>query len=388
MTKTKVAILSISLLSILLNAGIIPIFSILASELPGATPNMLKFTLSISSLFCVLFSLLTGYLDRFFPKKIMLAVGLILYAIGGMSGGLVNSMTGLLVTRAVMGVGAGICLPLATAFIADFYDGEERKETFGYSLFSANFGAMLLPLIGTWLAEVNWRLGFTIYAIAILILVLTWLNIPAKPHTQNISQHGGALFNLPSPVLWASFLYFIVMLLFVSLPSNFSIFIKEENLGTPSTAAIISSLSTLVAMVVSLNFARIFRIANERMLTIGLMMCGSGFAVMSIFPGLWPTIAGNCLIGGSLGMLHPLFPFMAAQASSHEQSTTALALVNSGFRMGTFVSPFFFLYANSIIGVVNIRGEFLLSAMIFGLVTVISVVVFARRKPLNLVEKS
>jgi MFS family permease len=388
MTKTKVAILSISLLSILLNAGIIPIFSILASELPGATPNMLKFTLSISSLFCVLFSLLTGYLDRFFPKKIMLAVGLILYAIGGMSGGLVNSMTGLLVTRAVMGVGAGICLPLATAFIADFYDGEERKETFGYSLFSANFGAMLLPLIGTWLAEVNWRLGFTIYAIAILILVLTWLNIPAKPHTQNISQHGGALFNLPSPVLWASFLYFIVMLLFVSLPSNFSIFIKEENLGTPSTAAIISSLSTLVAMVVSLNFARIFRIANERMLTIGLMMCGSGFAVMSIFPGLWPTIAGNCLIGGSLGMLHPLFPFMAAQSSSHEQSTTALALVNSGFRMGTFVSPFFFLYTNSIIGVVNIRGEFLLSAIIFGLVTVISVVVFARRKPLNPVEKS
>ena len=381
MTKTKTAILSISLLSILLNAGIIPIFSILATELPGATPNLLKFTLSISSLFCVLFSLLTGYLDRFFTKKSLLAIGLILYGVGGMGGGLANSMTGLLVTRAVMGIGGGICLPLATAFIADFYEGEERKETFGYSLFAANLSAMLLPLIGTWLAEINWRLGFTIYAIAFLVMVLAWLNIPARPRPQARSEQAGKPTRLASPVLWATFLYFIVMLLFVSLPSNFSIFIQQEKFGTPTMAAVVGGLLTLVAMIVSLYFARIYRFAKEQMLTIGLMLSGLGFAVMSIFPGLWPTIIGNCLIGGSLGMLHPLFPFMAAQAATRDQSTAALALVNSGFRMGTFVSPFFFIYADSLARVENIRGEFLLSACIFGLVMAASGLVLSRKKP-------
>lgn len=388
MNKTKAAILSISFMSILLNAGIIPIFSILAATLPGATPTLLKFTLSISSLFCVLFSLLTGYLDRYFPKKSLLAIGLMLYAIGGLSGGLVNSMAGLLVTRAVMGVGGGICLPLATALIADFYEGEERKETIGYALFAANFSAMLLPLIGAWLAEINWRLGFSIYAVALLILAITWFYIPAKPKVQKVSKSGSTLFHFASPVLWASFLYFFVMLLFVSLPSNLSIFIKEENLGTPTTAAIISSISTLVAMFVSLNFARIYRRTNEQMLTIGLMLCGAGFAIMSLFPGIWPSIAGNCLIGASLGMLHPLFPFMAAQATPREQSTAALALVNAGFRMGTFVSPFFFIYANSLAGVATIRGEFLLSAVIFGAAMAISALVFMHRKPLSTADAS
>jgi predicted MFS family arabinose efflux permease len=322
-------------------------------------------------------------MDRFLSKKIMLAIGLVLFAAGGMGGGLVNSMAGLLTTRAIMGIGAGICLPIATALIADFYKGEERKETIGYSLFVANLSAMVLPLIGTWLAEINWRLGFSIYAIALIILVLSWFYVPSKPRPQNISLSNKKPFHIASPVIWASFLYFFVMLLFVSLPSNFSVFIKEENLGTPTTAAIISSSSTCVAMLVSLNFARIYYRTSDHMLTIGLMLCGAGFAVMSLFPGIVPSVAGNCLIGASLGMLHPLFPFMATPASSSDQSTAALALVNSGFRMGTFVSPFFFIYANSLAGVVTIRGEFLLSAVIFGMGMAVSALVFLIKKPRN-----
>ncbi len=386
MTKTKAAILSISLLSILLNAGIVPIFSILADSVPGATANSLRFTLSISSLFCVIFSLLTGYLDRYIPKKVLLAVGLILYAAGGMGGGLVNSMTGLLATRAVMGIGAGICLPLATAFIADFYAGEERKQTIGYSLFTANLGAMLLPLLGTKLAMINWRLGFLIYIVPLLILIFTWLFIPGQPLPQKETLPSGKLFVFTGPVLWASFLYFFVMMLFVSLPSNFSIYMKEEALGSPTAVAVISSISTLAAMFLSLSFARIYRLANEWMLTMGFILCGAGFAVMAAIPTLGSVVLGNILIGASLGLLHPLFPFMGAQAAPREQSTAALALVTSGFRMGTFVSPFFFLYANSIIGIETIRGEFLLAASLFFLAMLVSALVFALGKRVNPVE--
>ena len=46
MTKTKIAILSISILTILLNGAIGQIYSILSEQLPGATPEALKFTLS------------------------------------------------------------------------------------------------------------------------------------------------------------------------------------------------------------------------------------------------------------------------------------------------------------------------------------------------------
>lgn len=379
MNKTKTAVLSISLLNILMNAGIVPVLSILAAALPDAAPAALKFTLSISSIFCVVFSLLTGYLDRYIPRKVLLSIGLIFYAAGGAGGGLVNSITGLLFTRALIGIGGGICIPLSTAYIADLYDGEERRKTIGDSLFAANLGAMALPLIGTWLAQVNWRLGFLIYLVALLALVLAWLYIPDLPITKATSQPKKKLFYFSDSVLWAAFLYFFVMVLFVALPSNFSLFVQEENLGTPSTAAWLTTFSTLSAMLISPLFSRIYRVISKWMLTIGLFLCGIGFAILSALPGLWASLAGNILIGGGLGMLHPLFPYMAMQTTLRENSTSALALVSSGFRLGTFVSPMFFLLANSLTGILTIRFEFMVSAVVFAASVVISAIIFSRK---------
>ena len=380
MTKTKFAILSISILTILLNGAIGQLFSILSDQLPGATPEALKLTLSISSIFCVISSLLTGYLDRYLPKKTLLAAGLILFAAGGLGGGLVNTMNGLLVTRAVIGIGAGICLPLATAFIADFYEGEEVKETIGYSLFAASFSNMVFPLIGTWLAELNWRLGFLIYGISLPILVLTMLWIPNVPKAQTSTSQRKQLFYFSAPVMWASFLYFFSMVFFVSLPNNVSVFIKQESLGRPSIAAWINALSVLVSMFFSLKFAAIYRRIEMWTLPIGLFSLGLGFVLISVFPQLWAVTLGHVFILGFLGLLHPLFPFMATRDTPQESSTSALAMVSSGFRMGTFVSPFFFMAANPLAGITTIRGEFMLSGLIFGAAALIAVIVFARKK--------
>ncbi len=381
MNKTKTAILSISLLNILMNAGIVPVISRISAVFPDASPTALKLTLSISALFSIIFSLLTGYLDRYIPKKILLAAGLFLYATGGMGTGLAQSMTGLLAYRALLGIGAGICLPLATAFIADFYVGEERKETIGYSFFAANLAAMVLPVIGARLAEINWRYAFSVYGIALIILVYTWFNLPKRAMPDRKTVKGRKLFYFSGPVATAAFMYFFVTMLFLALPSNISIFLEKEGIGTPSTAALIGSASTIVSMFVSLNFARIFGLARDWMLAAGLALCGLGFATLCFSRGLGQVVLGQSLIGAAMGMFHPYFPYKAAQASPPDQTTSALSLVSSGFRLGTFVSPFFFLYADSAANVNTIRGEFLLAALIFCLTMIVSIIILSRKKP-------
>jgi len=385
MTKTKIAILSISLLSILMIAGISSILSILVEAIPDATTTSLKVAISISAITCVIFSLLTGYLDQFFTKKILLFTGLVLYAAGGVGGGLINSMAGLMVTRAVLGIGAGICLPLATAFIADFYEGEERKATIGYSIFSANLAIMLLPLVGAWLAAFNWRFGFSIYGISLVVLVFSWLYIPDRPVNKASGGSKRKLFYFSKPVVVAAFLYFICMVLFMSLPSNLSVLIKQETLGTPSTAAWVNAIATLVSMLLSLSFARIYRFTDKWMLPLGLITLGLGFAVMGIFSSLWPIILGHSLISGALGLLHPLFPFMATQSTPREHSTSAISLVTAGFRLGTFASPFFFLLVNPLFGVNTIRSEFSFSAVIFVLVAVITITLSMKQQSVKAV---
>jgi MFS family permease len=383
MNKTKIAILSTSLLNILMNAGIVPVMSILAAEIPNAVPSALKFTLSISSIFFVIFSLLIGYIDRFIPRKTLLSIGLLVYAAGGMGGGLVNSVAGLLITRAILGIGGGMVIPLSTAYIADLFSGEERQKAVGQSLFAANFGAMSLPLVGTWLAQVNWRLGFLIYGVALLAVVLVWFFIPDIPLERRETNASRKLFFFSPTVVLASSLYLFVMVLFVALPSNFSLFVAEEKFGTAATAAWISTISTLSAMLVSPFFSTLYRAWGKWLLAIGFFVCGSGFGVMGFLPGLGAAVAGNALIGASLGMLHPLFPYWAMKDTPKQHSTSAQALVSSGFRMGTFISPFFFLLANWLFSFNSIRGEFILSAILFGIGTIIALAVSANlfRKP-------
>ena len=228
-----------------------------------------------------------------------------------MGTGLATSMADMLAFSVLLGVGAGICPPLATAFIADFYRGEECKETIGYSFFTANLAAMILPVIGTRLAEINWRYAFSVYGIALVVLVFTWFYIPNRSIPENKDIKDKKLFYFSGPVATAAFTYFFVTMPFLSLPSNVSIFLDKEGIGTPSTAALIGSISTIVSMFFSLNFARIYGFSKDWMLTAGLAFCGLGFISMSFFKGLWPVFLGQSLIGASMGMFHPYFPYKA-----------------------------------------------------------------------------
>lgn len=382
---TKPAILSISLLNILMNAGIVPVLSRISQEFPDASATTIKFTLSIAAIFSITFSLLTGFLDRFLPKKKILLVGLLMYAAGGMGSGLARSMTELLAFRALLGAGAGTCLPLATGFIAEFYEGEERKQAIGLGFFAANLSAMLLPLIGAILAETNWRYAFVVYGIALLILVFTMLFIPNREKPPITGEF--RLFYVSRTVILATLGYLFVTMLFLSLPSNISVFLETEQYGSVSTVAYINSTSTFVTMLINLNFRRIYSLLKDHVLSLGLLLCGLGFATLSFSQNLAMVLLGKVFIGTTMGMLHPFWSYKVTQSTPREHATSALSLVNSGFRMGTFVSPLFFFSANSLLGINSIRGEFLLVS-ITSTIAMIAYSLWSRQSQAKRVQKA
>lgn len=359
---TKPAILSISLLNILMNAGIVPVMSAISKEFADASPTLLKYTLSIAAIFSIIFSLLTGFLDRYISKKKILFVGLLMYAAGGMGTGLARSIYEMLAFRALLGAGAGTCLPLATGFIAEFYEGEERKQAIGFGFFAANLSAMLLPLIGAILAEKNWRYAFVVYGVALLILVFTMMFIPNREKEKTNGEF--KLFYFSRTVILATLGYMFVTMLYLSLPTNVSIFLEQEKYGSISTVAYINSTSTFITMFVNLNFRRIYSAIKDRVFPLGLLLCGLGFATLSISQNLLTVLLGKVMIGTTMGMLHPFWSYKVTQSTPREHATSALALVNSGFRMGTFTSPVFFLLANSAVGITTIRGEFMLVSVV------------------------
>lgn len=362
----KPAILSISLLIILMNAAIVPLLSQIRSAFPNASPLEVQMVLSLPALTSILFSLLTGLAARWIPKKWLLAIGLLGYSIFGIASGGAGTMGELLILRALLGAGTGIISPLASDLIADFYMGKERTAMIGYSNSAANIAGIIFPLLASQLAAIHWRLAFFIYTIGLLVLAFTLLFIP-KPIRLVTENRVMKKTRLQWSASRQAIIMLLFMMLFYALPTNLSVFVQSEGIGSPSTAALAVSTSTFIATIFSLWFSRLYLRFRDWLLPFSLAMLGLSFITIGILPNLSALLTAQLAAGIAMGLIFPYLTTKVIEHSQPEATTVGLALLSSMMGLGMFISPFFFTFINSILPVVFIRTQFWLTAEILGL---------------------
>ena len=160
MDLKKAAILSISLLIVIVNAAVSPLLGLISISFPEASTTLVKQVVSLPSLMMIFFSIISGQLVHIFSKKHVLALGLSIYTVGGIGAYWTSTIFGLLAFRALLGAGTGLILPLATSLITDFYSGEERAKMVGYSTSISYIGAAISPIITGWFVNTNWGMLF------------------------------------------------------------------------------------------------------------------------------------------------------------------------------------------------------------------------------------
>jgi len=362
----KPAILSLSLLTILMNAAVVPVLSQINQAFPEAGSNLIKLVLSLPALTNIIFSLIAGQLAGFIPRKYILIAALILYSGSGIGSGMANSISMLLVGRALLGAGTGLISPLVTDLIAYFYQGNERIRMIGYSNASSNLSGIFLPLLAGWLAAFSWRYAFWVYGIGILVLIIAWLFIPVTPVNSRQKDQQAQLF-AQKPVSSIAFSNFLVVLVFYSLPANLSLFVQQEKIGAPTIAALAISISTLTSTIIGMVFSKFYQRFKHRLPILGLLFCSLGFFTVGFLPGITALMASEILVGIGIGILFPYFSLRVTQVSSSRGLTSGLALLSAAFGLGIFVSPFFFLLLKQIVKFSSIRSELLISALLFGL---------------------
>jgi len=361
----KPAILSVSLLIILMNAAIVPLLSQIRSAFPDASPLELQMVLSLPAFTSIIFSLLTGFAARWIPKKWLLAVGLLGYSVFGIFTGNAGSMSGLLILRALFGASTGIISPLASDLIADFYQGTERTAMIGYSNSTANIAGILFPLLASQLAMIHWRYAFFTYSIGLLVLVLALAFIP-RPARVNLAIRVKRSVVFPWSVSRQAVIMLLFMILFYALPTNLSMYVETENIGSPSAAALAVSASTFSATIFSLWFSSLYHRFRDWLLPFSLAVLGLSFITLGILPDMTVLLVSELAAGIALGLIFPFLTTKVMEHSPAESTTTGLALLSSMMGLGMFISPFFFTLINSLLNVSLIRTQFWLTAQFLG----------------------
>ena len=120
--------------------------------------------------------LLGGRAGDLFGRRRMFAVGIAVFVLASLAGGLATDQAWLITARAVHGVGAAIASPAALALVATTFDeGAERNRAMAvYAAMSAAGGALGLLLGGTLVDVASWRwVLFVNVPIGVTVLALT-----------------------------------------------------------------------------------------------------------------------------------------------------------------------------------------------------------------------
>ena len=168
------AIWSVSAIASLPGLAVSPILGDLNKVFPKVTDLEIQMLTSLPSLLIIPFVLLSGKLSEGRDKLKILIVGLSIFFLSGVACLFARSMAWLIVISCILGVGAGMVIPLSTGLIVDYFTGDSRVRQLGYSSAINNLTLVVATAVTGYLAEVNWHLPFLVYTLPGISLALSF----------------------------------------------------------------------------------------------------------------------------------------------------------------------------------------------------------------------
>lgn len=319
---------------------IIPVFSLYAADLPGATPMLIGLGLGVYGLTQGLMQIPLGMLsDRVGRKPVMIG-GLLLFIAGSILAALAETIWGIIWGRALQGLGAIAAVGMALA--ADLSRTEQRGKMMALIGISIGGAFVLAMVFGPLLAGVSGLRGlFWLTAILGVVAVVTFaLTVPTPQRTKsNAPARGAFRAALKDASLWrldlsVFCLHAILTAAFVALPLSVDQVLEGGAPGHWRVYAPTMVLSALllvpaVSRAESRNQARLFGVVAAIVMATGLGL----FAL----PGLLPLVIGLFVFFMGFNVLEALMPAAVSRLAPETARGAAMGCYTTSEFFGAFV---------------------------------------------------
>ena len=310
-----------------------------------------RFVLTLPAIFIAILSPFAGaFVDRFGRKRLLIG-SMVLYGVVGVSGGVLDSLTALLVTRAVMGIAIAGIMTSSTTLLGDYFSGRARQRVMGLRGAFVNYTAVFINAIGGLIASFNWRASFLIFLVAFVLLPLAarMLYEPVahrrSPDEANASPGVAAprTAAAPAPGLFLALGYgltFAYSAAFFMVPVQVPFYLRELGSDSPLVAGLAIATSAFAVATSSLFYARIrSRFSAEAVMTAGFGLAAIGYAFVAA-AGSPAHVYGAVVVSGSgIGLLMAnSVVWILDKTPAHVRGRVVGGITTSTF-VGQFASP-------------------------------------------------
>lgn len=340
--RAAVSLASIMSLRLLGLFMILPVFTLYAHDLIGATPALIGMAMGVYGLTQGLFQIPFGMLSDHVGRRKVIAMGLGIFIIGSLVAGNAHTIHWMIIGRALQGAGAvGSTI---IAMLADLTRAEQRTKAMAINGITIGFSFALAMVLGPlfanwinlfWLAAILGALG--------IVLLFTWTPVPVKSTWHGETEPDLTLFStlLKEPELMRLnvgifALHAILTASFVILP------LSLQNLaGLPSHQQWQLYLPVLVA---AFLLSVPFMIAAEKQRRIKPYFLG-GIIVLGLAELLLWVFAQNLLISAlslllfftAFSLLEAFLPSLVSRSAPPTRKGTALGIYSCSQFLGIFV---------------------------------------------------
>lgn len=335
-----VAIWSVSAVVSLPGLAISPILGDLSKIFPKASDLEIQMLTSLPSLLIIPFVLLAGHLSVGKDKIKILSVGLAIFFLSGAACLFAKSMVGLIVISCVLGIGAGMVVPLSTGLVVDYFTGDYRVKQLGISSAINNLTLVVATAVTGYLATRDWHLPFLVYLLpGITLLLIPFLRRQkSAPEPKESDQLRNTRIDLRR-LVELMVLYFLITLA-VLVVSYYAGFLVEEYRMHSTFSGVLISLFFLAIVVPGFFINHIIgvlkgwsNIVSLTMMAIGLLLFGLGKVPAAM-------VIGSLMAGFGYGIMQPIIYDKAAIIAPPHLATLALSYVMSVNYLAVVACPF------------------------------------------------
>jgi MFS family permease len=363
--KIKLTLLLASMLTVLSGAIVAPALPEINKAFENV-PNsdlLTKLIVTLPALFIAIFSPLAGFIIDKFAKLPYFKFSLVLYALSGCAGFIIEDIYLILVSRALLGIAVAGVMTTATTLAGDYFEDEERNKFLGNQGAFMAFGGTIFILISGLLADINWHYPFLVYGLSLVVVLLTYLFLN-EPVTNKQRQYGNEKISFQSKEIVALiyFLVFLGMLLFYFVPVQIPFLINKIGIESSFYISLALVFSTLFAAIASFTYANLKkRLHFSSIFILSFTAIGTGYFILAQAQQYFVVISGLIIAGAGLGMLMPNANTWLIAITPSAKRGKLIGGVTATVFLGQFLSP---IAANPIVQAGDLFVLFFTGAMV------------------------